>query len=646
MSNEREKVRMQHRGRGPMGRGMQPGEKPKDLKSSLGKLLSYIGNFKAAIIVVMIFAAASTVFNVIGPKTLGKATTALSEGLMAKIQGTGSIDFTYIGQILLFVLGLYVCSAAFNFIQGWIMTGVTQKICYRMRKEISRKINRMPMKYFESRTYGEVLSRITNDVDTLGQGLNQSITTIITSVATLVGVLIMMLSISPLMTLIAIVILPISMALISFVVKKSQKYFKDQQEYLGHINGQVEEVYGGHLVIKAFNREKDTIEEFNRTNEILYQSAWKSQFLSGMMQPIMMFVGNLGYAAVALSGGLLAIRGTITIGDIQAFIQYVKNFTQPIQQIAQVINQVQSMAAASERVFEFLNEEEEDQTVEHPADVSAVTGTVDFDHVQFGYNPDQTIIKDFSAHVKPGQKIAIVGPTGAGKTTMVKLLMRFYDVNSGSIKLDGHDVRDFNRRELRDAFGMVLQDTWLFKGTIMENIRYGRLEATDEEVIAAAKAAHADHFIKTLPGGYQMELNEDASNVSQGQKQLLTIARAILADNKILILDEATSSVDTRTEVTIQKAMDNLMRGRTSFVIAHRLSTIRNADLILVMKDGDIVEQGNHEELLEKMDFMQIFIIHSLRMLLRKRIWDVVVWRHPFFVQILPGMEFIFVPDT
>ncbi|RGX95063.1 ABC transporter ATP-binding protein [Roseburia sp. OF03-24] len=603
MSNERERTGMQRRGRGPMGHGMQPGEKPKDLKGSLGKLLSYIGSFKAAIIVVMIFAAASTVFNVIGPKILGKATTALSEGLMAKIQGTGGIDFTYIGQILLFVLGLYVCSAAFNFIQGWIMTGVTQKICYRMRKEISEKINRMPMKYFESRTYGEVLSRITNDVDTLGQGLNQSITTIITSVATLIGVLIMMLSISPLMTLIAIVILPISMALISFVVKKSQKYFKDQQEYLGHINGQVEEVYGGHLVIKAFNREKDTIDEFNRTNEILYQSAWKSQFLSGMMQPIMMFVGNLGYAAVALSGGLFAIRGTITIGDIQAFIQYVKNFTQPIQQIAQVINQVQSMAAASERVFDFLNEEEEDQTAENPADVSTVTGTVDFDHVQFGYNPDQTIIKDFSAHVKPGQKIAIVGPTGAGKTTMVKLLMRFYDVNSGSIKLDGHDVREFNRRELRDAFGMVLQDTWLFKGTIMENIRYGRLDATDEEVIAAAKAAHADHFIKTLPGGYQMELNEDASNVSQGQKQLLTIARAILADNKILILDEATSSVDTRTEVTIQKAMDNLMRGRTSFVIAHRLSTIRNADLILVMKDGDIVEQGNHEELLAKNGF-------------------------------------------
>ena len=586
-----------------MGRGMQPGEKPKDLKKSVKKLMQYIAKYKIGIFVVMLFAAFSTIFNVAGPKILGKATTALSEGLMKKIQGTGSIDFHKIGLILLIVLALYLASALFSFVQGWIMTGITQKVCYRLRREISEKINRMPMKYFESRTYGEVLSRITNDVDTLGQGLNQSITTIITSVATLIGVLVMMLSISPLMTLIALIILPISMGLIALVTRKSQKYFHAQQEYLGHINGQVEEVYGGHLVVKAFNHEKETIDEFERTNRILYNSAWKSQFLSGMMQPIMMFVGNLGYAAVALSGGLLAIRGTITIGDIQAFIQYVKNFTQPIQQIAQVINQVQSMAAASERVFEFLNEEEEDQTVEHPADVSAVTGTVDFDHVQFGYNPDQTIIKDFSAHVKPGQKIAIVGPTGAGKTTMVKLLMRFYDVNSGSIKLDGHDVRDFNRRELRDAFGMVLQDTWLFKGTIMENIRYGRLEATDEEVIAAAKAAHADHFIKTLPGGYQMELNEDASNVSQGQKQLLTIARAILADNKILILDEATSSVDTRTEVTIQKAMDNLMRGRTSFVIAHRLSTIRNADLILVMKDGDIVEQGNHEELLEKNGF-------------------------------------------
>lgn len=581
-----------------MGRGMGPGEKPKDLKGSIGKLAAYIGNFKFAIILVMIFAACSTVFNVIGPKILGEATTALSEGLMAKINGTGGIDFGYIGQIILLVLGLYLLSAVFSFVQGWIMTGVTQKVCYRLRKEISEKINRMPMKYFESRTYGEVLSRITNDVDTLGQGLNQSITTIITSFATIIGVLIMMLSISPLMTLIALVILPISAGLISLVVKKSQRYFKTQQEYLGHVNGQVEEVYGGHLVIKAFNREKDTIEEFNRMNETLYDSAWKSQFLSGMMHPIMMFVGNLGYASVALTGGLLAIRGTITIGDIQAFIQYVKRFTQPIQQIAQVINQVQSMAAASERVFEFLGEEEEEQTAENPCDVSEVTGAVSFEHVRFGYREEQTIIHNFCAEVKPGQKVAIVGPTGAGKTTMVKLLMRFYDVNDGAIRLDGHDVREFNRRELRDAFGMVLQDTWLFQGTIMENIRYGRLDATDEEVIAAAKAAHADHFIRTLPGGYQMELNEDASNVSQGQKQLLTIARAILADNKILILDEATSSVDTRTEVVIQKAMDNLMKGRTSFIIAHRLSTIRNADMILVMKDGDIVEQGNHDELL------------------------------------------------
>lgn len=598
MSNE---MNQQPRKRGPMGRmgrGMQPGEKPKDLKKSIKQLAMYIGKYKIGIFVVMICAACSTVFNVAGPKILGKATTALSEGLMNKIQGTGSIDFGRIGTILLFVLGLYLMSALFSFIQGWIMTGITQKVCYQLRKEISEKINRMPMKYFESRTYGEVLSRITNDVDTLGQGLNQSITTIITSVATLVGVLIMMLSISPLMTLIALVILPISMGLIGLVTKKSQKFFRAQQEYLGHINGQVEEVYGGHLVIKAFNRERDTIEEFEKTNNILYDSAWKSQFLSGMMQPIMMFVGNLGYACVALTGGLLAIKNVITIGDIQAFIQYVKNFTQPIQQIAQVINMVQSMSAASERVFEFLNEEEEDQIVENPAAIETVTGEVTFDHVHFGYNPEQIIINDFSAKVQPGQKIAIVGPTGAGKTTMVKLLMRFYDVNSGAILLNDHNIKEFNRRELRDAFGMVLQDTWLFKGTIMENIRYGRLDATDEEVIAAAKAARAHHFIQTLPGGYQMELNEDASNVSQGQKQLLTIARAILADNKILILDEATSSVDTRTEIEIQKAMDNLMKGRTSFVIAHRLSTIRDADLILVMKDGDIIEQGNHEELL------------------------------------------------
>lgn len=603
MSNE---MNQQPRKRGPMGRmgrGMQPGEKPKDLKKSIKQLAMYIGKYKIGIFVVMICAACSTVFNVAGPKILGKATTALSEGLMNKIQGTGSIDFGRIGTILLFVLGLYLMSALFSFIQGWIMTGITQKVCYQLRKEISEKINRMPMKYFESRTYGEVLSRITNDVDTLGQGLNQSITTIITSVATLVGVLIMMLSISPLMTLIALVILPISMGLIGLVTKKSQKFFRSQQEYLGHINGQVEEVYGGHLVIKAFNREKDTIEEFEKTNNILYDSAWKSQFLSGMMQPIMMFVGNLGYACVALTGGLLAINNVITIGDIQAFIQYVKNFTQPIQQIAQVINMVQSMSAASERVFEFLNEEEEDQIVENPAAIETVTGEVTFDHVHFGYNPEQIIINDFSAKVQPGQKIAIVGPTGAGKTTMVKLLMRFYDVNSGAILLNDHNIKEFNRRDLRDAFGMVLQDTWLFKGTIMENIRYGRLDATDEEVIAAAKAARAHHFIQTLPGGYQMELNEDASNVSQGQKQLLTIARAILADNKILILDEATSSVDTRTEIEIQKAMDNLMKGRTSFVIAHRLSTIRDADLILVMKDGDIIEQGNHEELLAKNGF-------------------------------------------
>lgn len=548
-------------------------------------------------------AVASTLFSVIGPDILGKATTELANGLMAKIQGTGGIDFTKIGQILLFVLGLYLLSTLFNFVQGWLMTGVTQKVCYRMRKDISEKIDRMPMAYFESRTYGEVLSRITNDVDTLGQSLNQSITQIITSVATMVGVLVMMLRISPLMTLIAVIILPISVTLISLVVKKSQKYFKQQQEYLGHINGQVEESYAGQTVIQAYNKEKDTVRQFQETNDTLYHSAWKSQFLSGLMQPIMMFVGNLGYAAVALSGGLLAIRGTITIGDIQAFIQYVKNFTQPMQQIAQVLNQVQSMAAATERVFEFLEEDEEVQTAEHPVQLADVRGSVDFEHVSFGYKPEQCIIHDFSAKVHPGQKVAIVGPTGAGKTTMVKLLMRFYDVNSGSIKLDGHDVRDFDRHQLRESFGMVLQDTWLFQGTIMENIRYGRLDATDEEVIAAAKAAHADTFIRQLPDGYQMELNEDASNVSQGQKQLLTIARAILADNRVMILDEATSSVDTRTEILIQKAMDHLMEGRTSFIIAHRLSTIRNADMILVMKDGDIIEQGTHDELLAKNGF-------------------------------------------
>ncbi len=585
------------------GRGMVPGEKAKDLKGALGKILRYMGKYKIAVVFVMIIAACSTVFSVLGPKVLGKATTGLAEGLMAKVAGTGGIDFSYIGKVLLFVLGLYLLSSVLSFVQGWIMTGITQKICYRMRKEITEKINRMPMKYFESRTYGEVLSRITNDVDTLGMGLNQSVTQIITSTATIIGVLVMMLSISPLMTLIALVVLPVSGLCVSLVVKKSQKHFITQQEYLGHINGQVEESYGGHLVIKAYNKEDEMIARFNQTNDVLYTSAWKSQFLSGIMMPIMQFVGNLGYAAVALSGGMLAIRGVITIGDIQAFIQYVKSFTQPIQQIAQVTNQVQSMAAAAERVFEFLEEEEEDQVVEHPADVTKVIGNVAFDHVSFGYNPNQLIVHDFSAQVAAGQKIAIVGPTGAGKTTMVKLLMRFYDVNSGSIRIDGHDIREFNRRELRDAFGMVLQDTWLFKGSIMENIRYGRLDATDEEVVAAAKAAHADHFIRTLPGGYEMELNEDASNISQGQKQLLTIARAILADNRILILDEATSSVDTRTEELIQSAMDNLMKGRTSFVIAHRLSTIKNADIILVMKDGDIIEQGSHEELLEQGGF-------------------------------------------
>ena len=582
---------------------MMGGEKAKDFKGTIGKLFRYIGKYKAAVVVVAIFAIGSTVFNVVCPKVLGKATTALSEGIMNKITGNGGIDFTYIGKILLFCLGLYVLSVAFSFVQGFIMTGITQKVCYRMRREVSEKINRMPMSYFESRTYGEVLSRITNDIDTMGNGLNQSITQLITSVSTVIGVIVMMLTISPLMTLISVLILPISIMLMMFVIKKSQRFFKQQQEYVGHINGQVEEVYGGHNVIKAFNKENDVRREFHETNETLYKSAWKSQFFSGLMQPIMMFVGNLGYVAVAISGAALAIRGTIQIGDIQAFIQYVKNLTQPVQQVAQVTNMMQQMAAAAERVFELLEEKEEEQIVENPVSTEGIKGEVTFEHVKFGYNPDQIIIKDFSAHVKPGQQVAIVGPTGAGKTTMVKLLMRFYDVNGGAILLDGHNIKDFNRRELRDVFGMVLQDTWLFKGSIMENIRYGRLDATDEEVIAAAKAAHAHRFISTLPGGYNMELNEEITNISQGQKQLLTIARAILADNPVLILDEATSSVDTRTEHRIQRAMDNLMKGRTSFVIAHRLSTIKNADIILVMKDGDIIEQGNHDELMAQNGF-------------------------------------------
>lgn len=585
------------------GRRNVPGEKAKDFKGTFKKLVNYMGKYKIAVIIVMICAVLSATFSIISPKILGKATTKLSEGLMAKIAGTGGMDFDYIGKILLTVLSLYLISCLFNLIQGYTMSTVTQKLCYRLRKEIVEKINRMPMKYFESRTYGEVLSRITNDVDTFGNGLNQSITQLITSLTTMIGVVIMMLTISPLMTLITLLILPVSLIFIGTIMKKSQKHFKTQQEYLGHINGQVEENYGGHLVVKAFGKEKEVIDDFNKTNNVLYNSAWKSQFLSGLMHPVMVFVGNLGYVGVAISGAFLAINGTITIGDIQAFIVYVKNFTQPMQQIAQVTNMMQSMMAAAERVFEFLEEKEEDQVTENAVSIEQVEGVVDFDHVHFGYNEDNIIINDFNAHVTQGQQIAIVGPTGAGKTTMVKLLMRFYDVNSGSIKLDGHDLKDYNRNELRSAFGMVLQDTWLFKGSIMENIRYGRLDATDEEVIAAAKSAHAHHFIKTLPGGYNFELNEEASNVSAGQRQLLTIARAILAENPVLILDEATSSVDTRTEHRIQRAMDNLMKGRTSFVIAHRLSTIKNADLILVMKDGDIIEQGTHDELIAKKGF-------------------------------------------
>lgn len=590
--------------RGPMrGHGMMPGEKAKDFKGSTLRLLSYMGKFKFALIGVLLFAVGSTLFNVVGPKILGQATTELFSGLVAKVQGAGSINFGKIGTILLLLLGLYLLSALFSFIQGWIMTGVTQRLCYRLRRDISEKIHRMPMKYFESKTVGEVLSRITNDIDTLGQSLNQSVTQLITSVTTIIGIIIMMLSINTIMTGVTIIILPVSMVLVMVVVKHSQKYFRAQQAFLGTINGQVEETYSGHNVVRAFNREQAVLDEFRETNKKLYQSAWKSQFFSGLMQPIMQFIGNLGYVAVTVLGAILAAAGTIQVGDIQSFIQYVRNFTQPITQMAQVSNMLQSMAAAAERVFEFLAEEEEDQLAESPVPASSIQGQVTFDHVRFGYDPNKIIIGDFSATVEPGQTVAIVGPTGAGKTTMVKLLMRFYDVQSGAIRIDGHDVRDFNRSQLREAFGMVLQDTWLFKGTIMENIRYGRLDATDEEVIAAAKAAHVHHFIQTLPGGYQMELSEDASNISQGQRQLLTIARAILADNKIMILDEATSSVDTRTEQLIQKAMNNLMKGRTSFVIAHRLSTIKDADLILVMKDGDIIEQGNHKTLLEKNGF-------------------------------------------
>lgn len=582
--------------RGP-GRG-PTFEKPKDFKKASKKLLKYLLQFKAACIVVVIAALCSTLFSVIGPKVLGMATTELFAGVQQKLQGTGGIEFGIIGKILIFSLAIYLASSVFSFIQGWLMTGISQKICFRLRADISAKINRMPMKYFESHTVGEVLSRITNDIDTLGQGLNQSITQLITSVVTVIGIIIVMLTINPLLTVVAVLVVPLSTALMLLVMKKSQPYFKRQQSALGEINGQIEETFSGQNVVKAFNREGAVIADFEKTNGELYESAWKSQFLSGLMQPVMVFVGNIGYAVIAATGAALAIRGIISVGDIQAFVQYVKNLTQPISMLAQVSNMIQSMAAAAERVFEFLEEEEKTADAAEPAPIDGIKGDVEFSHVKFGYNDDKVIINDFSSSVSAGQTVAIVGPTGAGKTTIVKLLMRFYDVNSGSIKVDGTDIRDFRRADLRKLFGMVLQDTWLFKGTIMENIRYGRLDATDEEVIAAAKAANAHHFIKTLPGGYNMELNEEASNVSQGQKQLLTIARAILADNKIMILDEATSSVDTRTEKRIQEAMHRLMEGRTSFVIAHRLSTIRDADLILVMREGDIVEQGTHEELL------------------------------------------------
>lgn len=596
-----ENAQAQEPRRGPMGHGpggrMMPGEKPKNLKGTLAKLIAFMGRFKAAIVVVLVFAVGSTIFNIVGPKVLSTATTELFNGIVAKIDGSGGIDFDAIARILVFTLGLYLLSAACSFVQGWIMSSVSQRTCYQLRGAIADKIDRMPMGYFERTSVGDTLSRITNDVDTLGQSLNQGVTQLITSVTTIVGVLIMMLSINPLMTLITVVILPVSVVLIMVVVKRSQKYFVAQQRTLGKINGIVEETFSGHAIVKAFNREDGTVDRFNETNAKLYGSAWKSQFFSGLMQPIMTFVGNLGYVAVAIAGSFLAVQGVITVGDIQAFIQYVKNFTQPITQLTQVSNVLQQMAAAAERIFEFLDapEEEPDHATARTADVEC---NVQFDHVRFGYDPEKPVIKDFSAQVSEGQTVALVGPTGAGKTTMVKLLMRFYDVQSGCIRIGGTDIRDFARDDLRSLFGMVLQDTWLFHGTIRDNIRYGKLDATDEEVEAAAKAAYVNHFIQTLPQGYDTEINEDASNISQGQRQLLTIARAILADRRMLILDEATSSVDTRTEERIQKAMDNLMAGRTSFVIAHRLSTIKSADLILVIRDGDIVEQGTHEELL------------------------------------------------
>lgn len=589
---------------GPMGGMHLGGAKAKDFKGTTKKLLDYLKPFRLSIIIVLIFAVGSATFSIIGPKVLGHVTTSIFEGLVSKISGSGAgIDFSYIGKLIVILIVLYVISAAFSFIQNFVMSGVAQKVSYNLRKEISLKINKMPLKYFDKMSHGEVLSRVTNDVDTVSNTLNQSLSQIFTSITTLIGVLIMMLSISGTMTLAAIIVVPLSGILISFVVKKSQKYFKEQQSYLGHVNGHVEEIYSGHTIVKAFNGEEKSVEEFNELNDTLYSSAWKSQFLSGMMMPIMTFIGNIGYVIVTILGGYLVIKNSIKVGDIQSFIQYIRSFNQPIAQAAQIANVLQSTAAAAERVFEFLEEKEEADLATSPIDVEELKGEVTFKNVHFGYNEDKIIINDFSSKVKPGQRIAIVGPTGAGKTTIVKLLMRFYELNSGEILVDNYNINEFKRSDLRKAFGMVLQDTWLFNGSIMENIRYGNLNASDEEVINAAKAAHVHHFVKTLPDGYNMELNEDASNVSQGQKQLLTIARAILADPKILILDEATSSVDTRTEVLIQKAMDNLMKGRTSFIIAHRLSTIKDADLILVMKDGDIVEQGNHNELLNKDGF-------------------------------------------
>ena len=597
---------MSNRRRGPMGLGPgagMAGEKAKDLKGTMKKLIKYIRRYYVPIVFVILFAVASTIFNIVGPTILGDATTEIFNGLMRKVTGTGGIDFDKVMNILMMLMGLYVVSAAFSFIQGLIMTHVSNNITYQMRKDISEKIHRMPMKYFESRTYGEVLSRVTNDIDTLGQSLNQSMTQIITSATQIIGVLIMMIRINIPMTVVVLLTLPLSMGMIGVIMGKSQPYFKAQQANLGELNGQVEEIYSGHNIVKAFNKEESVIKDFEEVNGRLYQSAWKSQFFSGAMMPLMQFVGNLGYVLVAILGGFLVIKNTIEVGQIQSFIQYVRSFNQPITQLAQVGNMMQTTAASAERVFEFLEEEEEEEVKEDVVPVETLRGNVSFEHVRFGYNPDQTIIQDFSVNVKEGQKVAIVGPTGAGKTTLIKLLMRFYDVNAGSIKIDGHDIREFIRSDMRQMFGMVLQDTWLYNASIRDNIRYGKLDATEEEIQGAARAAFAHHFIVTQPGGYDMVINEESNNVSQGQKQLLTIARAILADPKILILDEATSSVDTRTEERIQMAMDNLMEGRTSFVIAHRLSTIKDADVILVMNHGDIVEQGNHEELLAKGGF-------------------------------------------